>query len=164
MVRMLRSLEKLIRVYGKDQGSEWQLGILQHAWSLNANMLFAPPDARLLLLYYRIVWNSGLVQLPEAGLQAADKLYTAINDKVPAGPIIALEMEKVAGGYEEFFSDSLDSSFGHFAGQRQGMNRRHNKTVKLYVESIRAGEQKSFQHRSGSDPFIRYVHDPSDIH
>lgn len=115
MLRTLRSLESLVWHHGLNQDSDWKLGILQHGWAVNADMLFTPPDSRLLLLYYRIVWDSELVKLPEAGLRAADKLYASIEDKVPAGPAIAMEMDQLSQGLDGFLSghratDSIESA------------------------------------------------------
>jgi hypothetical protein len=110
---MLKSLQRLLTSNDLDPDLEFKLRVLRHGWSLNANLLFSPPDPRLLLLYYRMVWDSGLVQMPESQLLLADRLYTAIEEKVPAGSSAAVELERIVGGLHEFVTTD-DSTMDEF--------------------------------------------------
>lgn len=100
LTALLQSLHKLLAMDMTERARSHTLEVIRHGWTLNANLIFMPPDPRLLMLYYRMVWDSELVQMPESSLRLADQLYAAIEDKVPAGPFMATELDQymVVGG------------------------------------------------------------------
>lgn len=95
MHNVLKSLQKLLLVEESHRGLSPALEKIQSGWSLNAELLFSPPDARLVLLYYRIVWDSGLIKIPEHRLRQADMLYDAIKEKQPTKASMAVEQDEV---------------------------------------------------------------------
>lgn len=82
LMQMLHGLRKLLKGWHQDSLPP-QAAILQQAWSLNANMIFSNFDARLLILYYRLVWDSEMVRLPQDRLEDADRWFALVENKVP---------------------------------------------------------------------------------
>ncbi|RSM20408.1 hypothetical protein CDV31_000632 [Fusarium ambrosium] len=82
LMRMLHGLRKLLQGWHKDSLPP-QADVLHQAWSLNANMIFNNFDARLLILYYRLVWDSEMVRLPQTKLEDADRWFAMVENKVP---------------------------------------------------------------------------------
>lgn len=57
--------------------------IVERAWLLNASIVLDNFDARLLLLYHRLMWDSTPAALPEEKLRAVDLWLPLLDDKVP---------------------------------------------------------------------------------
>ncbi|KAM0438740.1 hypothetical protein ACHAPT_001498 [Fusarium lateritium] len=91
VMQMLHGLRTLLEGWRKDSLPP-QATVLEQAWMLNANMLFNNFDPRLLLLYYRLVWDSALVRLPQDRLQDADRWFAMLENKVPRDHSFVEEM------------------------------------------------------------------------
>ncbi|KAJ4327180.1 hypothetical protein N0V84_002442 [Fusarium piperis] len=91
LMHMLRGLRLLLKGWHQDSLPP-QAAVLQQAWSLNANMMFNHFDARLLVLYYRLVWDSEMVRLPQDRLEDADRWFALVENKVPMGYASAEDM------------------------------------------------------------------------
>ncbi|KAF5006205.1 hypothetical protein FDECE_7364 [Fusarium decemcellulare] len=83
-MQILYSLRKLAEGWRRDSLPP-QVPVLEQAWAINANTVFSNFDSRMLLLYYRLVWDSALVRLPQDRLHDADRWFTVLEDKVPRG-------------------------------------------------------------------------------
>lgn len=82
---ILRSLMQLAQ-YRSAQTGAGSLAlreIVQRGWLLNAGIVLDNFDARLLLLYYRLVWDSTPSALPEEKLRTVDRWLPLLDDKVP---------------------------------------------------------------------------------
>ncbi|KAH8691665.1 hypothetical protein BGW36DRAFT_400889 [Talaromyces proteolyticus] len=62
--------------------------ILERGWLLNADILFSNFNERFLLLYYRLMWNSGLLRLTEDKLREADTWFSLLSLRVPIEAIM----------------------------------------------------------------------------
>jgi hypothetical protein len=120
ILRMLHSLQTLMMSLTPSQAADSQLENVRRGWAVNADLLFTPPNPRLLLLFYRIVWDSDLIQLPEEGLRAADDLYMSIKEKVPAGPLAASDLERTLGHDNAIETHDRNGRTSHILGQLSG--------------------------------------------
>lgn len=66
-----------------EAGSLTLRDIVERAWLLNAGIVLDNFDARLLLLYHRLMWDSTPSALPEGKLRAVDRWFPLLDDKVP---------------------------------------------------------------------------------
>lgn len=62
--------------------------ILEQGWLLNADIIFGNFNERFLLLYYRLMWNSGLLRLTEDKLREADTWFSLLCLRVPTEAIM----------------------------------------------------------------------------
>lgn len=88
-VQLLRGLLLLTKT-SADNSAELLPAILEQGWSLNADVVLSNFSERFLLLYYRLMWNSGLLKLTEEKLQDADTWFSLVKYKIP--------MEKITAG------------------------------------------------------------------
>ncbi|KAJ4193526.1 hypothetical protein NW755_003519 [Fusarium falciforme] len=91
LMQMLHGLRMLLQGWHKDSLPP-QASVLHQAWSLNANMIFNNFDTRLLILYYRLVWDSDMVRLPQNKLEDADRWFALLENKIPMDYAIAEDM------------------------------------------------------------------------
>lgn len=133
VLRLLHSLQKLMDSFKPDQGAGAQLEAVRQGWAINADLLFTPPNPRLLLLFYRLVWDSDLIQLPDKGLRTADNLYAAIEDKVPAGPSMAADLEKMLEHDNVVAHHDRDDLISHQVGQ---LPENYNSLINQTVDEI----------------------------
>lgn len=54
----------------------FQVTVLEQGWAVNANIVIEHFDSKFLLLYYHLVWDSELVQLPNDKLSDADNWFS----------------------------------------------------------------------------------------
>lgn len=82
---ILGSLMQLARHWSAETGagSRALREIVERGWLLNAGIVLDNFDARLLLLYYRLMWDSTPSALPEGKLRAVDMWFPLLDDKVP---------------------------------------------------------------------------------
>ncbi|KAK4157360.1 hypothetical protein C8A00DRAFT_11736 [Chaetomidium leptoderma] len=82
---ILGSLMQLARHWSAETGagSLALREIVERGWLLNAGIVLDNFDARLLLLYYRLMWDSTPSALPEGKLRAVDLWFPLLDDKVP---------------------------------------------------------------------------------
>ncbi|KAM5360657.1 hypothetical protein ACJZ2D_013617 [Fusarium nematophilum] len=83
VLQMLLNLQRLVDTWGFQDSL--QVGALEQGWALNADVVFTRFDPRLLVMYYRLVWDSGLVRVPQERLREADRWFSVLEDKVAAG-------------------------------------------------------------------------------
>jgi hypothetical protein len=82
IVQMLDSLLTLWKT--SHNGIMQQLhAFLEQGWLLNANMILNHLDTRLMLLYYRLVWDSVLIKLAQDKLRDTDKWFSLMIREVP---------------------------------------------------------------------------------
>ncbi|KAK9364495.1 hypothetical protein V1509DRAFT_50041 [Lipomyces kononenkoae] len=62
--------------------------MLEQGWLLNADILFSNFNERFLLLYYCLMWNSGLLRLTEDKLRKADTWFSLLSPRVPTDATI----------------------------------------------------------------------------
>ncbi|KAF5609461.1 uncharacterized protein FSUBG_3935 [Fusarium subglutinans] len=82
IIKMLRSLQKAVYLWEKHATLD-KMQLLEEAWVLNADIICRNYDSRLLVMYYRLVWESSCVQLGEDQLDGLDKWFSAIKSKIP---------------------------------------------------------------------------------
>ncbi|KAK3292264.1 uncharacterized protein B0H64DRAFT_225362 [Chaetomium fimeti] len=83
---ILGSLMQLARHWSAETGAASLVAlreIVQRGWLLNAGIVLDNFDARLLLLYYRLMWDPTPCALPEGKLRAVDQWFPLLADKVP---------------------------------------------------------------------------------
>lgn len=82
---ILGSLMQLARHWSAEMGAGCLVlrDIVERAWVLNAGIVLDNFDARLLLLYYRLMWDATPAALPEGKLRAVDLWLPLLDDKVP---------------------------------------------------------------------------------
>ncbi|KAM0213950.1 hypothetical protein ACHAQD_009163 [Fusarium lateritium] len=81
-VKILRSLQMAVRIWQKDLKLP-HIPLLEQAWALNADIIFSNCDSRLLLMYYRLVWDSSCVSLRLEQLDEVDSWFSSIGNKFP---------------------------------------------------------------------------------
>ncbi|KAF4977924.1 hypothetical protein FZEAL_5629 [Fusarium zealandicum] len=96
VAQMLHSLQRLVEGWRQDS-VQLHVPLLGQAWALNANIVFSNFDSRLLLLYYRLIWDSGMVKVPQERLREADEWFAALDNKVPMNDSFVEDM--VAGDF-----------------------------------------------------------------
>lgn len=82
---ILGSLMQLARHWSAETG-EGSLALrstVERGWLLNASIVLDNFDARLLLLYHRLMWDSTPAALPEGKLRALDRWFPLLDDEVP---------------------------------------------------------------------------------
>ena len=72
---LLQSLQRLLNIWKQDL-VPFQVTVLERGWAVNANMILDNFDSKFLLLYYHLVWDSELVQLPNDKLSNADNWFS----------------------------------------------------------------------------------------
>ncbi|KAF5570928.1 hypothetical protein FPHYL_874 [Fusarium phyllophilum] len=82
VIKMLKSLQKAVYLWEKHATLE-KMQLLEEAWSLNADIIFSNYDSRLLVMYYRLVWESSCIKLGEDQLDDLDKWFSAVKSKIP---------------------------------------------------------------------------------
>ena len=82
---ILGSLMQLARHWGAETGagSLSLRDIVERGWLLNAGIVLDNFDARLLLLYHRLMWDLTPSALPEGKLSAVDQWFPLLDDKIP---------------------------------------------------------------------------------
>jgi hypothetical protein len=83
---ILGSLMQLARHWSAETGAASLASmrdIVERGWLINAGIVLDNFDARLLLLYYRLMWDSTPTALPEGKLRAVDLWFPLLDDKVP---------------------------------------------------------------------------------
>ncbi|PNP80564.1 hypothetical protein FNYG_06163 [Fusarium nygamai] len=82
VIKMLKSLQKAVYLWEKHATLE-KMHLLEQAWALNADIIFRNYDSRLLVMYYRLVWESSCIKLGEDQLDGLDKWFSAVKSKIP---------------------------------------------------------------------------------
>ncbi|WZH43951.1 Clr5 domain-containing protein [Fusarium acuminatum] len=82
LITVLRNLQRAVRIWKKDSKLA-HIPLLEQAWSLNADIVFNNRDSRLLLMYYRLVWDSSCLKLRLEQLDEVDSWFSAIGNKFP---------------------------------------------------------------------------------
>ncbi|KAF5702523.1 hypothetical protein FMUND_13436 [Fusarium mundagurra] len=82
VIKMLKSLQKAVYLWEKHATLE-KMELLEQAWASNADIIFRNYDSRLLVMYYRLVWESSCIKLGEDQLKALDKWFSAVKSKIP---------------------------------------------------------------------------------
>ena len=83
VIQVLQSLRALRQAWIEDS-KPLQVATLEQGWELNANILFSKFDSRFLFLYYRLVWDSSILKLPQHRLRDADRWFALLEVKFPA--------------------------------------------------------------------------------
>ncbi|KAH8901488.1 hypothetical protein GQ53DRAFT_674707 [Thozetella sp. PMI_491] len=86
-ITMLRSLERLVPTSLQDF-LPFQLAALERGWTVNADIVFGTVDPRFMLLYYRLVWDSVLVQPSQEKLESVDKWFALVQTKLPTDDLL----------------------------------------------------------------------------
>ena len=92
---LLNSLQQLFLMWRQDS-REAHIAILEKGWALNADILFDIFDARFMGLYYRIAWDSSLVNISHQKLRDAESKITHLASKAPKGVIFLESIDTVA--------------------------------------------------------------------
>ncbi|KAF5236458.1 hypothetical protein FANTH_11260 [Fusarium anthophilum] len=82
IIKMLKSLQKAVYLWEKHATLD-KMQLLEEAWVLNADIICRNYDSRLLVMYYRLVWESSCVRLGEDQLDGLDKWFSAVKSKIP---------------------------------------------------------------------------------
>ncbi|EWZ90569.1 hypothetical protein FOWG_08176 [Fusarium oxysporum f. sp. lycopersici MN25] len=82
VIKMLKSLQKAVYLWEKHATLE-KMRLLEQAWGLNADIICRNYDSRLLVVYYRLVWESSCIKLGEDQLDGLDKWFSAVKSKIP---------------------------------------------------------------------------------
>ncbi|KAF4957174.1 hypothetical protein FGADI_3239 [Fusarium gaditjirri] len=82
VIKMLKSLQKAVHLWEKHATLE-KMQLLEQAWALNAAIICRNYDSRLLVMYYRLVWESSCIKLGEDQLDGLDKWFSAVKSKIP---------------------------------------------------------------------------------
>ncbi|SPJ71848.1 uncharacterized protein FTOL_01576 [Fusarium torulosum] len=82
VINVLRNLQMAVRIWQEDSKLA-HIPLLDQAWALNADIVFSNRDSRLLLMYYRLVWDSSCVRLRLDQLDEVDSWFSAIGNKFP---------------------------------------------------------------------------------
>lgn len=82
VIKMLKSLQKAVYLWEKHATLE-KMKLLEQAWGLNADIICRNYDSRLLVMYYRLVWESSCIKLGEDQLDGLDKWFSAVKSKIP---------------------------------------------------------------------------------
>jgi hypothetical protein len=82
VIKMLKSLKKAVYLWEKDATLE-KMQLLEQAWALNAAIVCRNYDSRLLIMYYRLVWESSCVKLGVDQLEGIDRWFSAVKSKIP---------------------------------------------------------------------------------
>ncbi|KAF5633594.1 hypothetical protein F52700_6048 [Fusarium sp. NRRL 52700] len=82
VVKMLKSLQKAVYLWEKHATIQ-KMKLLEQAWSLNADIICRNYDSRLLVMYYRLVWESSCIKLGGDQLDGLDKWFSAVRSKIP---------------------------------------------------------------------------------
>ncbi len=83
VIQVLQSLRTLRQAW-LEESKPLQVATLEQGWELNANVLFSKFDSRFLFLYYRLVWDSSILKLPQHRLRDADRWFALLDVKFPA--------------------------------------------------------------------------------
>ncbi|KAM0548215.1 hypothetical protein ACHAPJ_010015 [Fusarium lateritium] len=82
VVKMLRTLRMATYTWQKDSKLS-PVPVLEKAWELNASVVMENVDSRLLLMYYRLVWDSSCIRLPSEQVEGIDNWFATLYNKVP---------------------------------------------------------------------------------
>ncbi|KIL96649.1 hypothetical protein FAVG1_01393 [Fusarium avenaceum] len=82
LITVLRNLQMAVHIWNKDSKLA-HLPLLKQAWALNADIVLSNRDSRLLLMYYRLVWDSSCLKLRLEQLDEVDSWFSAIGNKFP---------------------------------------------------------------------------------
>src|SRR6478752_322609 len=82
VIKMLKCLQKAVYLWEKHATLQ-KMRLLEQAWSLNADIICRNYDSRLLVVYYRLVWESSCIKLGEDQLDGLDKWFSAVKSKIP---------------------------------------------------------------------------------
>ncbi|KAF4343707.1 hypothetical protein FBEOM_2294 [Fusarium beomiforme] len=82
VIKMLKSLQKAVYFWQKDAALE-KMPLLEQAWALNADIICRNSDSRLLVMYYRLIWESSCIKLRMEQLEGLDKWFSAVESKIP---------------------------------------------------------------------------------
>jgi hypothetical protein len=110
---ILGSLMQLARHWSAETGAASLASmrdIVERGWLINAGIVLDNFDARLLLLYYRLMWGSTPSALPEGKLRAVDLWFPLLDDKVP---VIAAALQDAINSAVEGPSDQAESDDTH---------------------------------------------------
>jgi hypothetical protein len=110
---ILGSLMQLARHWSAEMGAGSLASMretVQRGWLINAGIVLDNFDARLLLLYYRLMWGSTPSALPEGKLRAVDLWFPLLDDKVP---VIAAALQDAINSAVEGSSDQAESDDTH---------------------------------------------------
>ena len=148
LLRILRSLHRILTRGASSGCEEWCLRAIQQGWAVNAAMLFAPLDERLLLLYFRIVWDSDLVKLPASTLVEADQFYGSLETKVPNGLEAATDLElmlNTPAGMETQEDNNASSGFYRLPDNYDSIVQESLSTIHLLNETAPKGTEAKFE-------------------
>ncbi|KAF4966127.1 hypothetical protein FSARC_6178 [Fusarium sarcochroum] len=82
VAKMLRALRMAVYTWQKDSKLP-PVPVLEKAWELNASVVMKNVDSRLLLMYYRLVWDSSCIRLPAEQVKGIDNWFATLYNKVP---------------------------------------------------------------------------------
>ncbi|KAF4421726.1 hypothetical protein F53441_14346 [Fusarium austroafricanum] len=108
VTKMLRSLQRAVCIWQKDLSLE-KLQLLEQAWALNAENICRNCDSRLLLMYYRLVWDSSCIKLRMDQIDRLDKWFSTVGNKFPFRD--SLFREAVLFSYPVSKATTMDATF-----------------------------------------------------